>query len=229
MPANPSRSVLVIDDDVEWQTTLAGGLRGRHCHVTTVGGFANAYTQVTCRPNAVIMESAIGGEPCLPLLRFIQSSQWYPHVTVLSGRAPRELVFQLREHGVSAFLEKPQHLETLLSSLMQHWKAAEACPPIVRAPVAAAGLRPLHSWVPERLLHQAKEVLELTPAELDIVRYAACGHRRDEIAQLRRTTENTVKSQIRTLLDKAQSRSLRDLLRRIVSGALATGRSDSTP
>ena len=217
--ADSSRSVLLIDDDVAWRTALERALRHERFHVAAAASFADAHAQVTCRPDAVIMESIIGREACLTLLRFIQSSKWYPHVTVLSGRAPRPLVFHLRERGVSAFLEKPQPIDTLLRSLKLLWKSECVCSRDEQAPAATTRA----GW----LLEQAKEALKLTPAELDILRYAAYGYGRNEIAQLRHTTENTVKSQIRALLDKAQSRNLRHLLRRIDSGALSMDRSDS--
>jgi DNA-binding NarL/FixJ family response regulator len=130
----------------------------------------------------------------------------------MSATAPRSNIFCLRDYGVAAYLEKPFSQTDLRRCIM----------PLVAGPVSTAG-ETIDDDSMERALLALHRRYSLTSAQREVLRCAARGLCRGEIARARAVSRNTVKTQIRHILAKTGDDTLGAVLRRMRDFATAAG------
>jgi DNA-binding NarL/FixJ family response regulator len=130
-------------------------------------------------------------------------------VVAVSDVASRPQVFRLRDYGVDAYLEKPINAELLRRSLLALVEGRE----LTEARNSFVGVRALATGrLLDETLASCRTQFSLTSAEMDVLRCAVAGLNRSDIARERSISPNTVKTQVRALLNKSGQRTLRALV-----------------
>lgn len=199
---------LAVDSDADAAAHAARLLR--KCGVERVDTACSVAAARACLARGVqllLCEVLLGEELCYPLLCLAKSHEPPIAVVTMSDRAARSDIFQLRDYGAIAFLEKPLQQESLHNCLRQ----------IVRGYVAGneykkRSERERSFSTIEDTLHRYESRYGLTTAEVQVLAYAMSGMSRDQIARERSVSLNTTKSQIRALLEKTGAQTLRDLV-----------------
>lgn len=215
---------LVVDSDLESvKHTVALVSRCGVERIDTAHNVATAKARMGDGVQLMLCEVLLDDEPCFPLLCAAKAREVPIAVVTMSARAPRSDIFQLRDYGAIAYLDKPLDLRKLQDCLHQ----------IVRGYSSANEYknRCMRETPPtsiEETLFHYEGRYGLTTAEVEVLACAMSGLTRDQIARERSVSVNTTKSQIRALLEKTGAQTLRTLvdaafdeLRKVEDGSAA--------
>lgn len=203
----PTKKALVVDDDAVWRQAILRILYTRGIAASVAPDFQRAQSLLDPSFDLVVSEVIVRHEACFPFLALVRNVIPCASLIAISDRAPRPLVFRLREFGVDSYLEKP------ISSPSLH-RCLDALEPGValRLPVRQAADP---SGGMELDVHSLRVHCHLTGAEVDVLRGALKGLNRDEIAFERGRSLNTIKTLVRSLLSKTGTTSIRALVRQL--------------
>lgn len=197
--------VLVVEDDARALSVLERALGAFNAKVDVRASVPAALATLENGYELVISEMRVGGETCAPLwreLRFLQR----PSALLVTGGATARLreVFGLQSLGAAAFLEKPLNEVELADAL--HRLLRER-----RSPIAAQSAVVSMKY---GLTRAESEVLECL---LQRMTYG-------EVASHRQVSRNTIKSQMRVILEKCGANSLREIARSCLQDPLVPSR-----
>ncbi len=206
-------SALIVDSDDVYTSLLAREVKpfvSGDIHIARV--IDDAMILLHKKVDLILTEVIIGCQSCFPLLRAARDKNAAVPILTMSGRATRPQIFRLRDYGVCAYLDKPIDL-----SLLRQWLEALSDGRELPRPTPfylGNGIRALEQHVDTTLVEYRRK-FAFTRAEVEVLRYALCGMNRADISRERRTSQNTVKTQIRNLLNKSGLDSMHSLLLRV--------------
>jgi two-component system response regulator RegA len=108
MPADPQRSVLVVDDDERFAVTLATALarRGYVAHVAHHAAAALS-TALTKEPDAAVVDLKLGADDGLALIEPLRRAHPRMRIVVLTGYASIATAVKAIKLGADDYLAKP--------------------------------------------------------------------------------------------------------------------------
>jgi DNA-binding NarL/FixJ family response regulator len=198
--ATRAASVLIVDDHALLADGLAGafrsaGLAARVCSGPTAEDLVTAAREQ--RPDVVLLDLAMGGEigTTVPLIARLRDGG--PIVIVLSGSTDRALLGSCLEAGAVGVVSKAQAFEAVLERLQDALAGRSPMAPGEREELLAALRR-------ERAAERARQAPfgRLTPRESAVLVALMDGSCAEDIAAAAVVSLATVRSQIRSILEK---------------------------
>jgi two-component system response regulator RegA len=108
MPAEPSRSVLIVDDDERFATTLAQALTRRGWSASTAGNTGAALAAASnAEPDAAVVDLRLGAEDGLALVEPLRRRHPKMRIVVLTGYASIATAVRAIKLGADDYLAKP--------------------------------------------------------------------------------------------------------------------------
>lgn len=137
MAADKSSSVLVVDDDVRFATTLANALsrRGWSAHVAHDARSALAIARTTTL-DAALVDLRLGEDDGLLLLEPLRAAAPQARILVLTGYASIATAVKAIKLGADDYLAKPVTATTVAAAL------SRGAAPLATAPVPDAPMSP---------------------------------------------------------------------------------------
>lgn len=137
MAAEPSRSVLVVDDDVRFATTLAAALvrRGWAAHVAHDAAGALATARGT-RLDAALVDLRLGNDDGLALLEPLRAAAPRARILVLTGYASIATAVKAIKLGADDYLAKPVTATAVAAALARGTEPIAAAAPGADTPMS---------------------------------------------------------------------------------------------
>lgn len=194
--------VLVADDDARTPVALSKVFRSCNAKITVTARVQDALAWLEHDPRLIVSEMTLGGDTCAPLWRALRSLKSRPPLLVVASATarPRE-VFRLQSLGAAAFLEKPLDDDELTDAIQQLALIREQ----------AESFR-AHSRIGSYAA-QVSRKYGLTRAEGEVLECVLQRMTYEEVASHRRVSRNTIKTQMRVILEKCGATSLREIAR----------------
>src|SRR5262245_31235503 len=115
---NPMPSVLIVDDDADFQAAMAELVRGEGFAVETAGSLADAHAIFKVRvPDVVLVDLTLPDGNGLELLSAVEGPG-APEMIVISGHATLDNAIDALRQGASDYLTKPVDLPRLRAILV---------------------------------------------------------------------------------------------------------------
>lgn len=118
MPADPTRTVLVVDDDERFAATLAQALTRRGWNARVAHDVATALGAARAdEPDAAIVDLRLGNEDGLTLLEPLRSAHPQMRILVLTGYASIATAVKAIKLGADDYLAKPVTASAVIDAL----------------------------------------------------------------------------------------------------------------
>ncbi|WP_029353731.1 response regulator [Bosea sp. 117] len=168
-PAAPRRTVLIVEDDLDIQTLLAGFLSREGFEVEVAeDGASLDRALVRCRPDIIVLDLMLPGEDGLSICRRLRARSETPILMLTAKSDEIDRVVGL-ELGADDYLGKPFNPRELLARLRAILRRASRSPEMgsPRRRLAFAGL--LADLDARSVVTEAGAPLPLTSAEFDLL------------------------------------------------------------
>ncbi len=110
--------VLLVDDEVEFASTLEQRLRMRGIDVSTAYDGKQAYAKIDeSKPDLIILDVKMPGVSGLELLKHIKAEDPEIRVIILTGQGEAEFEIEGKKLGALACLAKPLDIDVLIEEM----------------------------------------------------------------------------------------------------------------
>ena len=156
MSSKSVRRLLVVEDDDRLRKTLANALESLAEEVRTCETVAGGVALLTeWPPDLLLVDVALPDGTALDLLAAAQSVRPMPVIVAMSGAASPTQSFELGQHGVRFFLQKPLELGEVERILGEALATAPDLRPRLRSTVGHRGLQEVEAEVREVMVDEA--------------------------------------------------------------------------
>lgn len=160
------------------------------------------------RPELIMMDIQMPGMDGIEAVQKIKHQAPETTIVMLTVRDEDEKLFEAIKNGAQGYLLKSMHSAELIAMAKRALEGEVAIPTRLAGKMLDEFRRLSKLTPPEK-----KDVEELTPREMEVLRLAAAGKTDKEIAQILILSIHTVKTHLRNVLAKLHVRSRREAAR----------------
>jgi DNA-binding NtrC family response regulator len=112
--------VLLVDDEVDFLTTLAERLESRGLKVTTVNRGEDAVATVDSQSfDLIVLDLSMPGIDGIETLKRIKAKQPEAEIIMLTGQGSIKTSIEAMKHGAGDFIEKPVNITELMDKISE--------------------------------------------------------------------------------------------------------------
>lgn len=200
--------VMIVEDDVGWLKCMTSFLSKEDGFV--IAGIAEDKNKAieiarVCKPDVILLDINLNGNKCDGIIAAAEITQFSSvKIIMMTSLKDKEIIIDSFTAGAINYIPKEKYLEI---------------PNAIRA--AMESENPMNTMLKEYTrMKKEEQICSLTPSEKEVFKLIENGLTKPQIEALLYKTDNTIKSQVKRILQKLGVKSSQEALIKVRSGGI---------